>query len=61
MTRTPDSDAVGPDLIAAVVRGDPDRLLAHDPAEHPVALQLGGSDPQELAQAAMLGAVTISV
>jgi tRNA-dihydrouridine synthase A len=35
----------------AVIRGDRDRLLAHDPAEHPVALQLGGSDPAELAEA----------
>ena len=40
---------------AALVRGDPCRLLAHDPAEHPLALQLGGSDPLELAQAARLG------
>lgn len=31
-------------------------LLAHDLAEHPVALQLGGSDPKELAQAARMGA-----
>jgi tRNA-dihydrouridine synthase A len=37
---------------AAVVCGDRDRLLAFDPAEHPVALQLGGSDPAELARAA---------
>jgi tRNA-dihydrouridine synthase A len=41
---------------AAIVRGHADRLLAFDPAEHPVALQLGGSDPQELAQAARIGA-----
>ena len=41
---------------AAVVRGDADRLLAFDPAEHPVALQLGGSDPAELAAAARIGA-----
>ena len=31
-------------------------LLDHDPSEHPVALQLGGSDPTELAEAARLGA-----
>ena len=37
---------------AAVVRGDRDRLLAFDPAEHPLALQLGGSDPAEMARAA---------
>jgi tRNA-dihydrouridine synthase A len=41
---------------AAIVRGQAKRLLAFDPAEHPVALQLGGSDPQELAQAARIGA-----
>lgn len=41
---------------AAIVRGDAQRLLAFDAAEHPVALQLGGSDPDELAQAARLGA-----
>ncbi len=36
---------------AAVLNGDRDRLLGFDPVEHPVALQLGGSDPAELAQA----------
>lgn len=35
----------------AVIHGPRDRLLDFDPAEHPVALQLGGSDPGELAQA----------
>lgn len=40
----------------ALVRGNALHLLAHDPAEHPVALQLGGSDPAELAQAARIGA-----
>ncbi len=40
----------------AVVHGDRDRLLGFDPAERPVALQLGGSDPDELAQAAAIGA-----
>ncbi|HKK13828.1 MAG TPA: tRNA dihydrouridine(20/20a) synthase DusA, partial [Gammaproteobacteria bacterium] len=40
----------------AVLRGDRARLLAFDPAEHPVALQLGGSDPRELAAAARIGA-----
>src|SRR5690606_27048986 len=40
----------------AIVRGDAERLLAFDPAEHPVALQLGGSDPDELARAARAGA-----
>jgi len=36
---------------AAVMNGDRERLLRFDPAEHPVALQLGGSDPMELAAA----------
>ncbi|MBY5933988.1 tRNA dihydrouridine(20/20a) synthase DusA [Tateyamaria omphalii] len=40
----------------ALVRGGALHLLEHDEAEHPVALQLGGSDPVELAQAARLGA-----
>lgn len=40
----------------ALVRGGALHLLEHDPAEHPVALQLGGSDTKELAQAARLGA-----
>ncbi len=40
----------------ALVRGNALHLLDHAPQEHPVALQLGGSDPQELAQAARLGA-----
>ncbi len=40
---------------AALVRGGALRLLEFSPDEHPVALQLGGSDPKELAQAAVLG------
>ncbi len=40
----------------ALVRGGALHLLDHDPSEHPVALQLGGSDPAELAAAARLGA-----
>jgi len=39
----------------ALVRGGALHLLAHHPDEHPVALQLGGSDPQELAHAARMG------
>jgi tRNA-dihydrouridine synthase A len=35
----------------AVIHGDRDRLLGYAPAEHPVALQLGGSNPAELAEA----------
>src|ERR1700737_251759 len=36
---------------AAILRGDRARLLAFDPEEHPVALQLGGSSPRALAAA----------
>jgi len=36
---------------AAVVHGDADRLLRFNDAEHPLALQLGGSDPDQMAQA----------
>ena len=36
---------------AALVRGGAEHLLAHDPGEHPLALQLGGSDPAMLADA----------
>jgi tRNA-dihydrouridine synthase A len=39
----------------AVIHGDRARLLAMDPAEHPVALQLGGSEPALLARAAAIG------
>ncbi len=41
---------------AALVRGRQLRLLEHSQQEHPVALQLGGSEPQELAVAARYGA-----
>jgi tRNA-dihydrouridine synthase A len=40
----------------AVIHGDRTRLLGFDPAEHPVALQLGGSEPADLALAARIGA-----
>jgi tRNA-dihydrouridine synthase A len=40
----------------AVLNGDRDRLLAFDAAEHPVALQLGGSDPEELSRATAVAA-----
>jgi tRNA-dihydrouridine synthase A len=40
----------------AVIRGDRNRLLGRDPAEDPVALQLGGSEPDRLAEAARIGA-----
>ncbi|PVV09845.1 MAG: tRNA dihydrouridine(20/20a) synthase DusA [gamma proteobacterium symbiont of Ctena orbiculata] len=39
----------------ALLHGDRARFLDFDPTEHPVALQLGGSDPQELAECAKLG------
>ncbi len=38
----------------AVIHGDRQRLIGFDPAEHPVALQLGGSEPHALAQAARI-------
>ena len=40
----------------AILHGDRDRLLAFDPCEHPVALQLGGSEPEDLAACAREGA-----
>ncbi len=40
---------------AAVVHGERERLLGFDDCEHPVALQLGGSDRRELAEAARIG------
>jgi tRNA-dihydrouridine synthase A len=39
----------------AVLHGDRERLLEFGAAEHPVALQLGGSDPHDLASAARIG------
>ena len=43
-------------VSTALLRGDARRLLEHSRAEHPVALQLGGCDPKELAAAARIGA-----
>jgi tRNA-dihydrouridine synthase A len=40
----------------AVLHGDRVRLLAYDAAEHPVALQIGGSDPRALAECAAIAA-----
>ena len=40
----------------AVLRGDRARLLGFDPFEHPVGLQLGGCEPDALAQSARIGA-----
>ncbi len=42
--------------VQAVVHGDVEKLLGFDPLEAPVALQLGGSDPDLLARASRLGA-----
>ena len=39
----------------ALLRGDTQRFLRFDPTEHPLALQLGGSEPEALARAAQLG------
>ncbi len=39
----------------AVIHGDQDRLLGFNSAEHPVALQIGGSDPKQLEQATRIG------
>ncbi|MEJ2125608.1 MAG: tRNA dihydrouridine(20/20a) synthase DusA [Alphaproteobacteria bacterium] len=41
---------------AAIIHGNRERLLGFDAAEHPVALQIGGSDPRELAEASAIGA-----
>ncbi|HVJ76926.1 MAG TPA: tRNA dihydrouridine(20/20a) synthase DusA, partial [Hyphomicrobium sp.] len=40
----------------AVIHGDRQRLLGYSEAEHPIALQLGGSNPAKLAEAARIGA-----
>jgi tRNA-dihydrouridine synthase A len=41
---------------AAIVHGPRERLLGFDAVEHPVAVQLGGSDPKELAEATRIAA-----
>ncbi len=40
----------------AVIHGDRERLIGFAPAEHPVAIQLGGADPGKLAEAALIAA-----
>ena len=40
----------------AILHGDTDRFLKFDPAEHPVALQLGGSNPDDLARCTEIAA-----
>ncbi len=42
--------------VGAILHGDRDRFLAFDPCEHPVALQLGGAEPGELAESARIAA-----
>jgi tRNA-dihydrouridine synthase A len=39
----------------AILNGDRDRFLRYDGCEHPLALQLGGSDPQQLAECSRIG------
>ncbi|MEN8180384.1 MAG: tRNA dihydrouridine(20/20a) synthase DusA [Pseudomonadota bacterium] len=39
---------------SALLHGDTERFLRYDPSEHPLAIQLGGSDPKELAECARL-------
>ena len=39
----------------AILKGDAEKLLKYDNSEHPVGLQLGGSDPRSLAEAAIIG------
>src|SRR5918996_2695516 len=41
--------------VGAILHGKADRFLRFDPAEHPVALQLGGADPDDLARCAEVG------
>jgi tRNA-dihydrouridine synthase A len=43
-------------VAQAILRGDRAYLLDFDPSEHPIALQLGGAEPGQLAQAAAIGA-----
>ncbi len=38
----------------AIIHGDADRFLAYNPEEHPLALQLGGSEPEDLAACARI-------
>jgi tRNA-dihydrouridine synthase A len=39
----------------AILNGDRDRFLRYDSSEHPLVLQLGGSDPQQLAECSRIG------
>ncbi|MDB4077815.1 tRNA dihydrouridine(20/20a) synthase DusA [Amylibacter sp.] len=42
-------------IAPALIHGDADRLLEFNQSEHPIALQIGGSHPNQLAQATRLG------
>ena len=61
MPRVPPSDDTAGVLYTemlttgAIIHGDRMRLLGFDASEQPVALQLGGSDPRDLATAAEIG------
>ncbi len=44
---------------AALIHGDAEKLLRFNPAEHPVALQLGGCDPRMMADAAAQGVLDL--
>lgn len=56
-TISPDAQLYTEMVTAAALRhGDAERLLRFNEIEHPVALQLGGSDPELMAEAARLGA-----
>ena len=39
----------------AILKGNVEKLLSYDDCEHPVGLQLGGSEPKSLAEAAIIG------
>lgn len=43
-------------VAEAAIRGDRERLLGFQPDQHPIALQLGGSEPERVAEAARIGA-----
>ena len=43
----------------AILHGDRERLLGYDPCEHPLALQVGGADPEALSQCAEIAAAAM--
>ena len=46
---------------AAIRHGDRQRLLGFDASEHPVAVQLGGSEPADLAEAAAIAPISVTM